>query len=83
MNADGTNPINLTNHPAWDSSPAWEPAPTLSVSAKGRDWRLYGETSSAATPTQWKVGSCKELSIKEENDDTRIAETAESDMLLL
>ena len=25
MNADGTNPINLTNHPAGDGSPAWSP----------------------------------------------------------
>ena len=32
MNADGTNPINLTNHPAWDGSPTWEPASILSVS---------------------------------------------------
>lgn len=25
VNADGTNLINLTNHPAWDSAPAWSP----------------------------------------------------------
>ncbi len=42
MNADGTNPINLTNHPAWDSAPAWEPAPALSVSRKGRLATLWG-----------------------------------------
>jgi len=25
MNADGTDPRNLTNHPAWDLDPAWSP----------------------------------------------------------
>ena len=34
MNADGTNPINLTNHPKWDSQVSWELVPTLSVSSK-------------------------------------------------
>ena len=49
MNADGTNPINLTNHPAWDSTPAWEPAPALSVSAKGRLATLWGKVKRANT----------------------------------
>ena len=43
MNADGTNPINLTNHPAWDSGPAWEPAAALRVSSKGRLVTLRGK----------------------------------------
>ena len=43
MNADGANPINLTNHPAWDSGPAWEPAPALSVSSKGGLVALWGK----------------------------------------
>ncbi len=25
MNADGSNVVNLTNHPAWDGTPAWSP----------------------------------------------------------
>lgn len=25
MNPDGADPANLTNHPAWDSQPAWQP----------------------------------------------------------
>ena len=49
MNADGTNPINLTNHPAWDSSPAWEPAPTLSVASKGRLVTLWGNVKRTNT----------------------------------
>ena len=49
MNADGTNPINLTNHPAWDSGPAWEPAPALSVSSKGRLVTLWGKVKRANT----------------------------------
>ena len=49
MNADGTNPINLTNHPAWDSTPAWEPASTLSVSSQGRLVTLWGKVKRANT----------------------------------
>ena len=49
MNADGTNPINLTNHPAWDSAPAWEPAPALSVSPKGRLATLWGKVKRSNT----------------------------------
>jgi Tol biopolymer transport system component len=26
MDADGSNPVNLTNNPHWDFSPAWSPA---------------------------------------------------------
>ena len=49
MNADGTNPINLTNHPKWDSGPAWEPAPALSVSSKERLVTLWGKVKRANT----------------------------------
>ena len=49
MNADGTNPINLTNHPAWDSRPAWEPVPVLSVSPKERLVTLWGNVKGANT----------------------------------
>ena len=43
MNADGTNPINLTNHPKWDSQASWEPVPTLNVSAKEKLATLWGK----------------------------------------
>ena len=49
MNADGINPINLTNHLAWDSSPAWEPASPLSVSLKGRLATLWGNVKRTNT----------------------------------
>ncbi len=49
MNTDGTNPINLTNNPAWDSSPAWEPAPILSISSKGKLATLWGKVKRANT----------------------------------
>ena len=42
MNADGTNPINLTNHPAWDSSPSWGSVRSLNVSSNGRLVTLWG-----------------------------------------
>jgi len=44
MNADGTNPINLTNNNrASDGRPAWEPAPNLSVAPKERLATLWGK----------------------------------------
>ena len=33
MNADGTNQVNLTNHPAGDGDPSWSPGP-LALSPK-------------------------------------------------
>ena len=49
MNADGTNPINLTNHPKWDSQPSWEPVPTLSVSSKEKLATLWGNVKRSNT----------------------------------
>ena len=44
MNADGTNPINLTNNNhVSDGRPAWEPAPNLSVAPKERLASLWGK----------------------------------------
>jgi WD40 repeat protein len=31
LNVDGTDPVNLTNHPAWDSQPAWQPLNLISI----------------------------------------------------
>ena len=49
MNADGTNPINLTNQPKWDSGPSWAPVPTLSVSSKGKLATLWGHVKHGKT----------------------------------
>jgi TolB protein len=37
MNADGTNPINLTNHPAGGGNPVWSPDSTKIAFVSGRD----------------------------------------------
>ena len=37
MNADGTNPINITNHPASDGGPDWSPDGQQIVFVSGRD----------------------------------------------
>ena len=50
MNADGTNPINLTNNNrASDGRPSWEPAPNLSVSSKGKLATLWGKVKRSNT----------------------------------
>lgn len=49
MDADGANPINLTNHKAWDTGPAWGPAPTLSVASKGKLATLWGGIKCSST----------------------------------
>ena len=49
MNADGANPINLTNHPAWDSSPSWGFVQPLSVTSKGRLATLWGKVKRSNT----------------------------------
>ena len=43
MDADGANPINLTNNPAWDGRPSWESARPLGVSSNGKVATLWGE----------------------------------------
>ena len=43
MNADGTNPINITNHPAWDSGPSWGSVRPLGVASKGKLATLWGK----------------------------------------
>ena len=50
MNADGTNPINITQKPDdWDLNPSWGPAPTLSVTSKGRLTTLWGNVKRSNT----------------------------------
>ncbi len=43
MNADGTNPINLTQHREWDTNPSWGSVPILSVSPNEKLATLWGK----------------------------------------
>ena len=38
MNADGTNPINITNHPAGDGSLAWYPIGVTMTNVESKSW---------------------------------------------
>ena len=38
MNADGTNPINITNYPAGDGSPAWYPIGAMITNIEAKSW---------------------------------------------
>ena len=40
VNADGSNPVNLTNNPAYDGQPAWSPDGTRIAFTSDRDGRL-------------------------------------------
>ena len=47
MNADGTNPINLTQHREWDTNSSWGLAPSLSVSPNDKLAILWGTVKRA------------------------------------
>ncbi|MCG8620575.1 MAG: hypothetical protein MJE68_01070, partial [Proteobacteria bacterium] len=47
MNADGTNPVNLTQHREWDTNPSWGLVPSLSVSPNEKLTVLWGKVKRA------------------------------------
>ena len=49
MNADGTKPINLTNHPAIDRGPAWKPIRPLDVTSNGKLVTSWGKVKRSNT----------------------------------
>ena len=54
MNADGTNLVNLSNHPSFDADPAWSPDGTeiLFVSDRNGDKKIYRMVADGSAVTQ-------------------------------
>jgi TolB protein len=68
MNADGSNPINLTNHEAGDSQPAFSPDGSLiafTTNRNGGDFEIFIMNTDGSNPTN--------LSNNTTNDDTEPA----------
>jgi hypothetical protein len=58
INADGSNPINLTNSSTSDRSPAWSPDGAKIAFASGRDhvWKIYVMNADGSHPIRLTQG---------------------------
>jgi Tol biopolymer transport system component len=82
MNADGTNPVRLTNHEARDLFPAWSPDGTKIAFTSDRDngnAELYVMNADGTNPVRLTTHEADDLAPAWSPDGTKIAFTSERD----
>jgi Tol biopolymer transport system component len=76
MNVDGSNPVNLTNHPATDYVPDWSPDGTKIAFASTRDdgnWEVYVMNADGSHPVNLTNNPAEDFSPVWSPDGTKIA----------
>jgi Tol biopolymer transport system component len=81
MNADGSNPTNLTNNAAADNNPAWSPDGTKIAFSSNRDgnFEIYTMNADGSNPTRLTNDPASEQFPAWSPDSTKIAFTSNRD----
>jgi TolB protein len=81
MNADGSNPTNLTNNPAFDADPDWSPDGTKIAFSTHRDgnYEIYVMNADGSSPVNRTNNAATDVHPAWSPDGTKIAFTTDRD----